>query len=74
MTLIQALLVAVASETACIVFLFGILMAKNKVQDAELKDCKDERKALQAKIEILQIKIADVWECLAKQGLPHKQE
>ncbi len=57
MTLIQALLAAVGALTACVVFLFGIVMTKNKAQDAKLLECEVDRKGLQ-------VQITDMWKQL----------
>jgi len=61
MTLIQALIAAVAAETACIVFLFGILMAKNKAQDQRLADCEKDREALHVQLRALQAAVSSMW-------------
>ena len=68
MTLVQALLAAVTAETACIIFLFGILMAKNKSQDADLAECKKERKELSDRFTAL---YRELWLAGA---LPNKEE
>lgn len=69
MTLTQALLAAVAAETACIIFLFGILMAKNKFQDERLAKCEADREGLHNKCTKLQTEVTEVWKSLAHAGI-----
>lgn len=69
MTLTQALLAAVAAETATIVFLFGILMAKNKAQDQRLEKCETDRESLRAQCTALQREVTEVWKSLAQFGV-----
>lgn len=65
MTLIQALLSAVTAETACIVFLFGILLLKNKAQDKRLELCEADRQNLHEKHSKMQSELTDVWKWIA---------
>ena len=74
MTLVQALLAAVTAETACIIFLFGILLAKNKKQDAELEKCVDDRKALHKKYEDQQKAFSDLYRELWQAGAVRTKE
>lgn len=69
MSLTQALLTAVIAETSGIIFLFGIVLSKNKEQDRRLEICEQDRARLNGEAASLQKQIANIWEQLFKAGV-----